>query len=456
MKNVRIWSKAKRKAEAIWLGFLLKLVGCQVWNGTLTNNMSIFQSRDMRYQYIDILLFKTVDWMTCVRVADTNPIGIVLVCGNEETSPPVIAYGWRRCRELKMNHPDTLNELIQTMYPLIIDDESELSSLLNLMEMYVAENNKLARAMYSVTELFCSRRIDYRQYVNKHVLTTAVESIIEWYRTYINTLQFTKTTYIEIFTLTYLQNLINEGCIKAGEGKFFEDEIVFSNTNYLMNLRKQDDSVLLLKLMFAHNAPKILEQPMQLLNSIIAVSAPEYINQAYSEAGDIYRELPNQQEMAIACLERINANDIESYQSLYKLGLLYEEKGEQDFSWYRMAEQKYRQVISMLQPVDSKYKMPQEYEYYCKAKYRKLKMQLYLNEIDRRSCQWELEELINICRCEWKGSFLNRFFIADVSGGMSSRAEIVSLMKEKLGYVGRWAENLCIEFGMHYNLNGED
>ena len=386
--NVRIWSKADKKSEAAWLEFLLTLIGCQVWKGNLSSNPYIFQKRTTEYRYIDVLLFETIDWMVCGRIADTNPAGAVLICGNEEMYVPMGAYSWRVCRELRIDRPDTLLELIKNIYPIIMKEYNELSSVLHLTESYMAEGNKLARAMYTITELFCSRREDYSKYDNGMILLTAAEYIEQWYQEYAETFRRnSRTTYVEAFALTYLQNLANEGYTKAGVRKAFPDELVFANTSYLMKLRKRDDAVLYLRLMVMHNADRLREDPIQILDAITETAAPEYMNQAYCEAAEIYRGIPGQQEKAIQLLEKVDENDAGSYQGLYKLGLLYEAKGERNLIWYKRAEQEYRQVIKMLRSLKKKYRTPQEFEYYYKAKYRKIKMQFYLKEKDGYTSQ---------------------------------------------------------------------
>lgn len=446
--NVRIWAKADKKSEAAWLGFLLTLTGCQVWKGNLSSNPSVFQARTIKYQYIDILLFETIDWLVCGKIADTNPTGAVFVCGNEEIYPPMSAYAWRRCSELQIDRPDTLRELIQNLYPLLMYEDNEQDAILHLTDMYVLERNKLARAIYSVTELFCSRKIDYRKYDNRAILIAAVQFIEKWSRKYVETLaRNSRLAYVEVFALTYLQNLVNEGCIKAGMDKVFVDEMIFSNTNYLMKFQRKDDAVLSLKLKLAHNSDRPLDEPMQLLDMIIENSSPEYINQAFCEMAEMYRENPGLQERAIQLLERIDYNDTENYQGLYKLGLLYEEKGEIDFSWYQRAEQEYRQVMRLLGPVKRRYRTPQEFEYYYKAKYRKIKMQYHLNKLDGQSCQSELKSLIEACTEDWKGLFLNKFFAGDAYDDILSYTNISLLMEEKMSHVKRWAKNLYRKIG---------
>lgn len=446
--NVRIWARADKKSEAAWLGFLLTLTGCQVWKGNLSSNPYIFQTRTTKYRYIDILLFETIDWMVCGKIADTNPAGTVLICGNEEMYLPMGAYSWRVCRELRMDSLDTLIELIQNIYPIIMKEYNEMSSVLHLTDRYAMESNKLARAMYTITELFCSRREDYSKYDNGMMLLTAAEYIEQWYQEYIETFQRnSRTTYIEAFALTYLQNLANEGYAKAGMRKAFPDEMVFANTSYLMKLRRRDDAVLSLRLMAMHNADRLREDPIQILDAMAETAAPEYMNQAYCEAAEIYRRIPGQQEKAIQLLEKVDRNDAGIYQGLYKLGLLYEAKGERNLIWYKRAEQEYRHVIKMLDPVKRKYRTLQEYEYFCKAKYRKIKMQFYLREKDGYTCQCDLEELMKVCEEGWNGMFMDKFFHKNMQDDILSNKKIRSLMKEKMSCVKEWADNLYWEIG---------
>lgn len=446
--NVRIWAKADKKSEAAWLGYLLTLVGCQVWKGNLSSDPYIFQKRTTKYRYIDILLFEAIDWMTCGRIADTNPAGAVFICGNEEMYMSTGAHSWRVCRELKIDSPDTLTELIQNIYPILMREYNELSSVLHLTDSYLAEGNKLARIMYTITELFCSRREDYSKYDNGILLMRATEYIEQWYQEYIEIFQRnSRTTYVEAFALTYLQNLANEGYVKAGMRKAFPDEMIFANISYLMKLRRRDDAVLHLKLMAMHNADRLREDPIKILDEIAETAAPEYMNQAYCEAAEIYREIPGQREKAIQLLEKVDENDAASYQGLYKLGLLYEAKGEWNPVWYKRAEQEYRQVIKMLSMVKNKYRAPQEFEYYYKSKYRKVKMQFYLREKDGYTCQNELEKLMEACANDWKGVFLDKFFYKSTQDDILSNKKIRSLMREKMSCVEEWADNLYWEIG---------
>lgn len=450
MKNFRIFLEDNKKCEAIWLEYLLVLCGGQVWKGKLSLDNLILHGNTSRHRYIDILLFSDIDWRFCSAIADHNMTGSYFVSGkrNGADMPPGV-YTWGFCRELDINNPKTLLELIDYIFTVITEEQQEREAIIRLAENYVSDHNLLMKSIYVITELFCSRRLNYTRYKGIDTLIYAINNVQKWYDKYLNVLG-ERLAFIEMFTLTWLQNLINEGYIKARQNKGYDRDILLKNANYLKKLKPEMPAVLFLKLQILHNCINCDERLEDIMNQILEKSAPEYVGRAYCEMGDLLRDNEDRdyKHTADEYYGKLDEKDFECYRGVYKLGLLYEDMGERDGKWYRHAEERYDLVLRLIEPIDVMNRTPQEFEYYCKAVYAKIKMQLLQDEIggtlskDKKTYYGEeLKKLISDCDKFRKGVFINKLYNDQEEDGIT-RKNVISLMSEKINLIKLWSQNL--------------
>lgn len=448
MKNFRIWSVDNKKCEAVWLEYLLILCGSQVWKGRLSEKNLKLHGKNSKHRYIDILLFEDIDWRLCNSIADYNSLGVYFACGKSDKSMPHEVYAWGSSRELNMEEPETLIDLLDYLCLIMADGQQERTAILRLTKNYISENNVLTKSIYAITELFCSRRLNYTGYKGIDILLNAVINIEKWYKEYLSALD-EKLTYSEVFTITYLQNLTNEGYIKAHKKGGYDTSILLKNANYLKKLKPEAVAVQFLKLQILHNCINCDEHLEDILYEIIEKSAPEYVSKAYCELGDLLRDNENWEyrHSADEYYEELN-DDFECYRGIYKLGLLYEDRGYVEEKWYYYAEKKYALVLKLIESIQVKNRTPQEFEYYCKAFYAKIKMQLLLDDINgtlsgekKAYYDGELKKLIIDCDKFQEGIFLSKLYNNEQEGNIS-RKEVTLLMMEKMKLIKDWARTL--------------
>lgn len=420
MKSFRIWADNDKKVEAIWLGYLLKLIGCKVWIGNYLKD--VFQTRDCEHLYTDIILFETIDFNICCSLSAINPFDHIIVSGNQYVSTPTIAYNWTILPELKIINPNTLKYFIKTIYPRYLHYiEDEENSIIDITEIYIKNNSQLAKAMYTIEELFIGKIPSYySNYISNEVLREAVDYIKICYNSLIEKINY-NSSYIDYVVLFYLKTLINDGNQKLGKEKEFSDDSLIHNINYLDNLSqgREKDLGILLKLKIAPYTSEsihLLNEVKETLSSINL--APEYIDQIYGEIGKIYRSTIKESELAIKFLSNVNENNIENYHNIYILGILYQIQAStydkrHSYENYEYANQKYRQVISMLKPIGISNMTPKEFIYYISAIVKFSKLQLQFGNISELSYQEELNNLKVLCSKYFDNSLLNILFPQD-------------------------------------------
>ena len=331
MKDIRIWAENAKRCEAVWLGYLLTLCGCQVWKGQLEEDCQGGKEIDNHQQYVNIILRDNLH-----------------------------AFG--TCKALDINHTESLLDLMDDLCKLIAKNPFERSAILRITSLFINHDNLLSRCIYTIEELFCSRRINYTEYQNFDVLIHSVSQVETWLNEFIRKLG-KELTYSEMFTILYLQNLINEGYIKARRRGGYDTSLILQNANYLLNHEVETDAVHFLKLQILHNSINFSERPDDILKTIMQQSKPEYMSKALCEVGDIYREKTGKTgDYEVAdYYEEADTEDVDSYRGIYRAGLVYEEKGNINFKWYERAEEKYEQVIQLIEKIDLTYRTPQEY-----------------------------------------------------------------------------------------------
>lgn len=443
MENIRIWSKETKRIEAVWLGYLLTLCGWQVWKGRLIEDGFPKVRTDEEYQYVDILLFDSVDIGLCERLAVMHPSGMFCVSGDGWQQ--VRMRWWERCPQLTMSDGLTLLGLMDKLCNFMTRDADEHEGVLRLMSAYVAKGNALVRNMYTIHELFCSRRVNYGAYENKGLLMDAISQVESWYREYAVSVP-KKAVFSEEFALTYIQNMIDDAYVKAHVTGGFDVSIIFRNANYLLKRNSGYTAVWLLKLQILRNCINYTEWPDDVLKQFISRSAPEYRGRAYCEIGDISRENPNKifKFSPEEYFEKADDGNPEGYCGLYKLGFLYGKGGVGTFPGADEAEEKYTKVIEYINRIAPEYRTPQEFEYYYKASYGRLKLQIEkdraydrLSDVKMLYYEKRLNELITGIQDFGKLLFWSEFYGID-----EEREQALSFMREKMGHIEELMEQL--------------
>ena len=399
MRDIRIWTVETKRCEAVWLGNLLTLCGCQVWKGNLCkDSLEIMCEKNGKgFQYLDILLFDIIDADFCNTLAAMYSGGDIWISGEGDYWFQAF---WRGVSDkLEMNDSTTIIELMRGLCSFIAEDMSETEGILKLTSEYVASDNALARNIYTINELFCSRHIDYSQYRSYGVLRGTISQVENWYQSQAAS-AYRGLTFNETFAFTYVQNMINDAYVKARVSGGFDVRIVLRNANYLLKCNPSSAAVQFLKLRILRNCIHYPESPDEVLMWISDRSADEYRGRAYCEMGDIARENPNAvfNHTAVEYFERADDGNLEEYCGLYKLGYIFEQRGGQDPAWLELAIEMYSKVMDYIEQImrDEYYRTPQEFEYFYKAWFGLIKVRTerdnMLNHMsDARRGQYEQE-----------------------------------------------------------------
>lgn len=451
MENIRIWSNKTKRTEAVWLGYLLTLCGYQVWKGKLAEESFplMCQKGSGGVPYVEILLWdmlgaKELDF--CNRLAAVKREGIVWISGDGQYW--FGAFQWGASAQLKMSDASTLMELMEGLYILMGEKPEERKGVLRLVSAYAAQNNALAGSMYTIHELFCSRRINYNEYQNKQVLREAINQVESWYQEYV-VLVYKNLSYGEEFALTYIQNMIDEAYIKAHVPGGFDVRVILRNANYLLKCNPNSTAVLFLKLQILRNCVNYQENPDSLLEKIVSGTEKEYKGRAYCEMGDIVRENSDKvfKFSALEYYEQADDNNPEGYCGLYKLGYQYSEQGSDDPAELSKAQEKYGHVIADLSFIPFQNRTPQEFEYLYKARYGKIKSGIERDKVlgnmtDERKQYYrnELDHMIEEIKDYEKLTFWEEFYINKVM-----RQKALAFMGEKMQGIEMWASRLMEE-----------
>lgn len=449
MKCFRIWSEDDKRCEAIWLSYLLTICGCLVWKGRIEEELpqSFFSGKE--HEYINVIICSERSarreeyllWRTSL----TNVIFCGVVRENEFINCNFNIH--EICEPLDIDCPETLDALMSVLSKVIAADSDERKSIIRLTKLFAGKGNYLTKAIYTITDMFCSRRINYAEYQNAEILIRAVFEVERWIQELANNVDDVLTC-AEMFAFVYLKNLVDEGYIKARVRGGYDTSIMLKNANFLLNNYREMEAVHFLKLQILHNSINFNERPDDILRVMENEVPLLYLNKAYSEVGDIYREETNRisELSVIEYYEKINVEDLENYQGVYRAGLVCEGKGTVSFKWYAEALKKYDYVISLIEKVEYSYRMPQEYEYFYKAQYGRIKMSILLDKAlnlltDRKRLFYQelLTKLKDEClECSSKNMFTKIY-------GKAWQQEIEKLMKEKMGKVKEWIDNLVKE-----------
>ena len=440
MKNIRVWTDDDKRCEGVWLTQLLTLCGCQVWTGRLSEKEYPYIKTDK--EYIDILLLGSKnnnDYLNYINRPRSNKI---IVSGRREKTSFLryTSIVWGICDELNMNQRESLESLMNLVGTIICEDAEEKSAVLRLTHSFTEEKNKLSRAIYIITKLFHSRKIDYSKYNNVSVLIQAVSDTKEWLENYARETIY-PLTYAEMFMIVYLQNLIDEGYIKARKTGGYDTSKMFRDANFLLNNEPEADAVSFLKLQILHNSINYLERPEDILNDIERVFAPEYVGVAYKEVGDIYREESYRSNSS--CISFYERSLLMNYslETMYRIGLEYEHSG--NCNLYFEAIKKYEEIVKKIGQIELADRTPEEFLLYCKAirGLIALTSNLYgdsfiLIENKKTSLSDAAKYIIKASRNYTKLSFLKKMYDG------SSYKDIASTIDEMVGLIA----NICQKY----------
>lgn len=444
MKNIRIWTRETKRSEGVWLEYLLTLCGCRVWKGFLSEEYYNNTRKDISavYQYIDIFLFEEIESRFCDRIAEFYSERKIWISGSGSYFLP--SFWWEMSDELKLEEPTTIVEMMRELSKYIAEEQYEIERIQRITDAYINNDNALAKSMYTVNELFCSRRINYSLYENKNVLLETIALLETWHHEYgMSSYRLGKMAFSEMFALTYIQNMINDAYIKARVPGGFDVRVVLSNVDYLLKCDPDCDSALLLKLRIMRNCIDYPENPEKLLKKIVVNTAPPYLDKGYCEMGDIIRENADKvfYHTPADYFERARRVNPNAYTGVYKLGYIFERKGRRDAVWYERAAEMYREVIESIRLCPEFVNWtPHEFEYYYKAAYGALKVKIELNKIYNNKAKWEMydneKEKLNMEIMNYKKlRFWHKFY-----GDKAEYKNALAVMKEKMQGIRRYLD----------------
>ena len=450
MKCFRIWSEDKKRCEAIWANYLLTILGCLSWKGRIEDEYVWPFLERKEFECIDIILCDEKCKRRFVHSLGVSSLSNVVICGVLDASE-LANYNYKVCgvcESLDISRPETIISLMDILSKIIAKDSIERESIMRLTKLFVSRENVLTKSIYTITEMFCSRRINYAEYQNSEILIRAVSEVESWIQE-LATIVGDVLTCAEMFAFIYLKNLIDEGYIKARTRGGYDTSIMFRNANFLLDNYREMEAVHFLKLQILHNSINFGERPDDILREMEREISPIYMSKAYSEVGDIYREENNRTSElpVIEYYEKMNMEDLENYQGIYRTGLVCEVKGSENFRWYIKALEKYNCVIRLIEKVDLVYRTPQEYEYFYKAQYGSIKMSIILDKgincltDERKKFYYEnLNFLKNECVNYERMTTLVKLY-----GEQGWKQEISLLMGEKMNKVKKWIDDLIKE-----------
>ena len=451
MKNFRIWSEDDKRCEAIWLSYLLTICGCLVWKGRIEAEFpqSFFSGKG--HEYINVIICSERSTRRKEYSLWRTSLNNVIFCGavheNELLNCNFNIY--EICNPLNIDCPETIISLMGILSKIIAKDTIERESIMRLTKLFVGRENVLTKSIYTITEMFCSRRINYAEYQNADILIRAVSEVERWIQELANNVDDVLTC-AEMFAFVYLKNLVDEGYIKARKRGGYDTSIMFRNANFLLDNYREMEAVHLLKLQILHNSINFSEKPDDILRTIENEIPHLYVGKAYNEIGDIYREETNRiSELSVVeYYEKINPKDLENYMGIYKASLVCDVKGNVDFKWYAKAREKYNCVTELIEKVNPIYRTPQEYEYFYKAQYGSIKMSIILDKglnclTDERKkfyCE-SLNFLKNECSNHEQIMILTKLYDEQEWG-----QKINLLMGEKIDKIQNWINDLIDEY----------
>lgn len=283
--------------------------------------------------------------------------------------------------DVKLNFRD--NSGFSKLVNLIIrttenEYDSRISdSITNLINIFTENNNRLYLAIVTIRDLFYSRLKTYNDY-NKKLLTDSMSVVDEQMRK-LAAGMYDRLTNYDLFAVTYMQNLINDGYIVARTHGGWDTLKLWHDAGYLVNCNYNYGEAYKLRLRIMHNQINLEQLPDELFNEMKDDVQPEYLDEAQILIGDIYREygcMSNGYAIRIPrrleeYYENIDFSKESNYSGIFKLGLIYGKDKD-----YKQAKECFEQVKHLLKAIDKNERTIREQEILYKAHVESLRIDI--------------------------------------------------------------------------------
>ena len=365
MQNIRIWYTKGMRDQALWINDFLKFIGVNSVVDKLDSPNNIVSSRkDEVGRYLDII-FNTGEQRNFINFANTIVIGKM---NNLYSYAQNDYYAY----DVKLNFRD--NSGFSKLVNLIIratenEYDSKISdSITDLINIFTENDNRLYLAIVTIRDLFYSRLKTYNDY-NKNLLTDSINVIDEQMRK-LAAGMYDRLTNYDMFAVTYMQNLINDGYIVARTHGGWDTLKLWHDAGYLVNCNYNYGEAYKLKLRIMHNQINLEQSPDELFDEMKSDVQPEYLDEARILMGDIYREyncMSNGYVIRIPKRLEEYYGDIDfgkesNYSGMFKLGLIYAKDKN-----YKQAKEMFEKVRSLLKTIDKNERTIREQEILYKA-----------------------------------------------------------------------------------------
>ena len=436
MKNIRIWMDKNKVAEAVWLSQLLSMSGCMVHIDTITNGANNTLPKS-RFRYVDILLLEDDSIKTNVYSnANTYLLlnkllhlkqSLIIVSG----SCLLDSICCMSTNRLDLLDKDSVEHMLVCLSRVLYDDTSDRKAFKQLSSLFTGEELSLSQSIYTVSRLFGSRILDYSNYKTIPLLKESIsnlEKAVDYLSSIEKTLE--KPVYSIYFSILYLQCMVNDGYIKLKQSGGYDACDIQHGIAFLTHNYRECLSVWFLKLYAMHNLIDFFEKPEMILQKIEDKVAPEYINKANMEVGDLYREDPNLRfkESYLAFYENIDTRNIENLAGIYRSGLVFESLGNKNNQYFSLAKERFELAYNLANSYSSTTMSPFIHEYMYKA-YGGIINTTYAinercNEVAYNNC---IENLVAIVKSDRELSFVKHLYAQNYEKAMA----IVNENKDK-------------------------
>lgn len=188
---------------------------------------------------------------------------------------------------------------------------------------------------------------------------------------------YDRLTNYDIFAVTYMQNLINDGHIVARTRGGWDTLKLWHDVGYLVNCNYNYGEAYKLKFRIMHNQINLEQLPDELFNEMKDDVQPEYLDEARILMGDIYREYGYTSNGYVIRIPRkleeyykdIDFSKESNYSGIFKLGLIYGKDKD-----YKQAKKCFEQVKHLLKAIDKNERTIREQEILYKAHVESLRI----------------------------------------------------------------------------------
>lgn len=374
MQNIRIWYTKGMRDQALWLNDFLKFIGVNsVINKLDASNNVVPSRKDETGRYLDIV-FNTGEQRNFINFANT------IIVGERDNLYSYIRNDYY-AYDIKLNFRDTrgFSKLVKMIIRTTENEhDSKIDeSLTDLINIFTENDNRLYLAIVTIQDIFYSRLKTYNTY-NKKLLTDSIDVIDEQLRKLAASMYDRLTNY-DMFAVTYMQNLINDGHIVARTCGGWDTLKLWHDAGYLVNCNYNYGEAYKLKLRIMHNQINLEQLPDELFNEMKSDVQPEYLDEARILMGDVYRDYECMSNGYVIRIPRrleeyyedIDFSKESNYSGMFKLGLIYT-KDEN----YKQAKEMFEKVKSLLKTIDKTERTIREQEMLYKAYVESLRIDI--------------------------------------------------------------------------------